>query len=420
MKGGGIGAISRDLDTLFGAGALGGLSDGYLLDRFVERREAAAFEVLVHRHGPMVWAVCRRVLRDSHDAEDAFQVTFLVLARRAASVMPREKLGNWLYGVAYQTARKARAKRSKRQGRESQVPDMPEPKAVSDASRDDLLEYLDRELSRLPEKYRSPVVMCDLEGMSHRQAASQLGWPVGTVSSRLLKARAMLARRLSRPGLLPSGGFLAVLIAQDVASASMPTQLVYSTARAASLFAAGQAVTVGLVSAEVIVITREVMRIMTMIKFTVIVAAVAGLTVITGLGTGATNLIGEQSPAAKSEIVRTSDKPGGGEPAESSDPLAELMNIIDIKAEGNIETVREKIARTREMGFKIAKLQGELDRLAGENAPAEKQVEMRRRLEAYKLVREGEREETDKLLEDWIFMFTQAKAALQKEKGQSR
>ena len=159
----------------------------------MERREGAVFEAIVRRHGPMVWGVCRRVLRDHHDAEDAFQATFLVLARKAASVMPREKLGNWLYGVAYQTAMKARAMRAKRRGREGQVPDMPEPMAVPDDLRDDLAESLDRELSRLPEKYRTPIILCDLEGRTHREAASQLGWPIGTVSSRLSRARSMLA-----------------------------------------------------------------------------------------------------------------------------------------------------------------------------------------------------------------------------------
>ncbi len=101
-------AVVRDLQTLFGPGVLGTLSDGQLLDRFLDRREGAVFEAIIRRHGPMVWGVCRRILRDHHDAEDAFQATFLVLARKAASIMPREKLGNWLYGVAYQTAMKAR------------------------------------------------------------------------------------------------------------------------------------------------------------------------------------------------------------------------------------------------------------------------------------------------------------------------
>src|SRR2546421_1571746 len=104
-------------------------TDGQLLDSFVRRRDSAALEAIVRRHGPMVWGVCRRVLRDHHDAEEAFQTTFLVLVRKAASLMTREKLGNWLYGVAYQTAMKARSMRARRRGREIQVPDMPEPEA---------------------------------------------------------------------------------------------------------------------------------------------------------------------------------------------------------------------------------------------------------------------------------------------------
>ena len=232
-------AAVRDLQTLFGMGVMGDFSDGQLLDRFVDRREGAVFEAIVHRHGPMVWGVCRRVLRDHHDAEDAFQATFLVLARKANSVMPREKLGNWLYGVAYQTAMKARAMRTKRRVREGQVTDMPEPEAVSQDHRDDLTEWLDTELSRLPKKYRSPIVLCDLEDRTHKEAASQLGWPIGTVSSRLSRARSMLAKRLSRRGVSPSAGSLAVLLAQESASAGMPTKLIGSTAQAASQFAAG-------------------------------------------------------------------------------------------------------------------------------------------------------------------------------------
>jgi DNA-directed RNA polymerase specialized sigma24 family protein len=125
----------HELQTLFEMGSLGGLSDGQLLDRFIDRREGAVFEAIVRRHGPMVWGVCRRVLRDHHDAEDALQATFLVLTRKANSVMIREKLGNWLYGVAYQTATKAKAMRAKRRAREGQVSDMPEPIVVPDEPR---------------------------------------------------------------------------------------------------------------------------------------------------------------------------------------------------------------------------------------------------------------------------------------------
>ena len=278
----------RDLQTLFEVGSLGGLSDGQLLDRFVARREGAVFEVIVLRHGPMVWGVCRRVLRDHHDAEDAFQATFLVLARKAASVMPREMLGNWLYGVAYQTALKARAARAKRRMRECQVSDTPEPMMVPHDLRDALADCLDGELSRLPEKYRIPIVLCDLEGRTHKEAASQLGWPIGTVSSRLSRARTLLASRLSRRGVSLSAGSLAVLLAQDVASAGMPTQLISSTAQAASLFAAGGAVTAGVVSAEVGDLIGEVLKVMLIGKLKIAMAMLLVASVFVAGGAGLT------------------------------------------------------------------------------------------------------------------------------------
>jgi RNA polymerase sigma factor (sigma-70 family) len=275
-------AAIRDLQILFESGAFGGLSDGQLLDRFVERREGPVFEAIVRRHGPMVWGVCRRVLRDHHDAEDAFQATFLVLARKAPSVLPREKLGNRLYGVAYQTARKARAMRTKRRARESQVSDMPQTEARSHDLRDDLTDLLDGELSRLPEKYRFAIVLCDLEGMAHKEAASQLGWPIGTVSSRLSRARAMLAKRLARRGMALSAGSLTVLLAQESATAGMPITLIGPTARAASLFAAGRAVTAGAVSAEVVALAGEVLKIMLLSRLKVAMAMllVASATVL--------------------------------------------------------------------------------------------------------------------------------------------
>jgi RNA polymerase sigma-70 factor (ECF subfamily) len=157
-------AAIRELGTLFNEGAVGMLSDGPLLDRFVERRDASASEAIVERYGLLVWGVCRRVLRDHHDVEDAFQATFLVLARKAASVMPREKLGNWLYGVAFHTAMNAKTTRAKRRVRERPACEMTEPEAVPDEHADELLSRLDREVARLPEKYRTPVILCELEG----------------------------------------------------------------------------------------------------------------------------------------------------------------------------------------------------------------------------------------------------------------
>src|SRR5215472_9372202 len=222
VKKSGMHAAMRELGTLFNEGAVGMLSDGQLLDRFVERRDASAFEAIVERYGPLVWGVCRRVLRDHHDAEDAFQATFVVLARKAASVMPREKLGNWLYGVAFQTAMKARATRAKRWVRERPAGEMTEPAAVADEHADELLSRLDREVARLPEKYRLPIILCELENKTHRQAAAQFGWPVGTVSGRLSRAKAMLASRLSRRDATLTVGALGGLLAADLAQAGVP------------------------------------------------------------------------------------------------------------------------------------------------------------------------------------------------------
>jgi RNA polymerase sigma factor (sigma-70 family) len=149
-----------------------GLTDGQLLGQFIEHRNEAAIAVLVRRHGPMVWGVCRRILANHQDAEDAFQATFLVLVRKARSVRRRDMVGNWLYGVANQTARKARAMAAKRRTRERQVTPLPEVREPADSSAE-LELLLDQELSRLPDKYRTAIVLCDLEGKTRKEAARQ-------------------------------------------------------------------------------------------------------------------------------------------------------------------------------------------------------------------------------------------------------
>jgi RNA polymerase sigma factor (sigma-70 family) len=211
-----------------------GLTDGQLLEDFVDRREGAALAALVRRHGPMVWGVCRRVLGNHHDAEDAFQATFLVLVRKAASVVPREMVGNWLYGVAHQTALKARATAAKRKGRERQVAEMPEPAGAEQDLWHDVWPLLDEELSRLPDKYRSAIVLCDLEGNTRKEAARLLGVPEGTLAAQVARGRVMLAKRLTQRGVVLSGGALATVLSQNVASAGVPAILV-DAARAAAL-----------------------------------------------------------------------------------------------------------------------------------------------------------------------------------------
>ena len=165
--------------------AASGPGDGPLLEQFVARRDEAAFAALLRRHGPMILGVCRRVLRHEQDAEDAFQATFLVLARRAAAVVPPQMVGNWLYGVAHQTAVKARATTAKRRARERQVMQMPDPAVADPDFWPELQPLLDRELSRLPDMYRVAMVLCDLEGKTRKEAARQLGVPEGTLAARV-------------------------------------------------------------------------------------------------------------------------------------------------------------------------------------------------------------------------------------------
>jgi RNA polymerase sigma factor (sigma-70 family) len=264
-----------------------GLTDGQLLEEYIGRRDDAAFAALVRRHGPMVWGVCRRVLRNSHDAEDAFQATFLVLVRKAASIARRELLANWLYGVAHQTALKARATAARKKGREWQVTQMPEPAVTEQDPWRDLQPLLDEALSRLPDRYRCVVVLCDLEGKTRKEAARSLGLPEGTVASRLVRARMMLAKRLRQRGVALSAGALAAALAQQAVSASVPSSVVSSTIQAASLFAAGQAAAAGAISGRVVALTEGVVQTMFVSRIKTAIAVVLMLGLV---ATGATLL----------------------------------------------------------------------------------------------------------------------------------
>ena len=208
------------------------LSDGRLLQRFLDERDEAAFELLLRRHGPMILGVCRRLLGNDADADDAFQAVFVVLVRKAAAFRSRRTVGDWLYGVAYHTALKARAASVKRRLKESQA----RPPLPSDAPGDlaDVLPLLDQELARLPAKYREPVVLCELQGHSRKETARQLGIPEGTLSSRLATARKLLAKRLSRCGLAITAGTLATLLTPKTATATVSAALAASTLEAAT------------------------------------------------------------------------------------------------------------------------------------------------------------------------------------------
>jgi RNA polymerase sigma factor (sigma-70 family) len=243
-------------------------TDRDLLEAFVSRQEEAAFEALLKRHGPMVLAVCRRVLGNAHDAEDAFQAVFLVLVRKAASIRRREVLGSWLYGVAYRTAQNAKAMNARRRIKERQAADRFRPREVAPAV------DLDKELSALPEKYRVAVVLCELEGRPRREVARLLGIAEGTLSSRLATARKMLAKRLSRHGSMLPG----------VVPGTVPAGLLASTLKAATLVAAGREAA-GVISASALALTEGMVKAMFLNKLKLLVAVlVVGGTL--GLGTG--------------------------------------------------------------------------------------------------------------------------------------
>jgi RNA polymerase sigma factor (sigma-70 family) len=315
------------------------LTDGQLLERFVSRRETAALEVLVRRHGPMVWGVCRRILSNHHDAEDALQATFLVLARKAASVRPSSMVGNWLYGVARQTALKARATVAKRRTRERQVVDMPDPAVKEQDFSGDLQALLDQELSRLPDKYRVAIVLCDLEGETRKQVARQLGLPEGTLAGRLTRGRAMLAKRLARHGLAVTGGALAALLSQTAASACVPNSALSSTIKALTMVAAGKTAAAGLVSAKVAALTEGVVKAMLLNKLKIVAVLVltlcllgSGTTVVTYHALAAAQKEATKEPAPKPQ-TKVPDAPAA-KPKEDKELHQGTWHVVEVKVGG--------------------------------------------------------------------------------------
>lgn len=284
--------LQRDLATLFGSGTIAGLTDRELVHRItratVDQAEAeACFEILVERHGPMVLRVCRNVLRDPHDAEDAFQATFLVLAKRIRSIRKLDSVGCWLHGVAARVSARARVEAAKRRRREREGGRL----AVVSAVEDDENELQDvrvqEEALRLPERYRAVIVLCYWEGLTHEQAAQRLGCPIGTVRSRVARARDLLRRRLIRRGVAPGA-------LEDGATPSVPLVLSRITVQAASKVAAGEALS-QVVAARVAGLTSHVVWSLLMTKIQL--AAIPGLFVfLTSIGLGYGALAPQSEP----------------------------------------------------------------------------------------------------------------------------
>ena len=317
MDSGQYGAVLQHVRHLFGGGTVAGLAEGELLERFVTRRDEAAFEALVERLGPMVLGVCRRILHDPHDAEDAFQATFLVLVKKAHSVRDPSLLANWLYGVALKVASRARARVARRRAVEQSGQDQAAEEAIAmdaSASREpehrELRTVLDQEIGRLPASYRAPIVLCCFGGLTHEEAAAQLRWPVGTVRSRMARGRDRLRQRLARRGVsVPAGVLAATLAAEAQARTVVPLALIAVTTRAAMGITAGSAV--GVVPASVETLTREVMKSMVLHKVKAIAVAVMALAVAgSSAGVLARQGGGGGAPAADGGPPATDGEPG--------------------------------------------------------------------------------------------------------------
>jgi zinc protease len=342
MASGDRGAVVDALGRLFEAGTAVGLGEAQLLERFLTRGDESAFEAILRRHGPMVLGVCRRVLDDPHDVADAFQATFLVLVKKARSIRARDNLGTWLYGVARRVAVRARVNARRRNARERTGLDAEGLDVDPGASRGDRLEaqelrsILDDELERLPMSYRAPVILCDLEGRTHEQAAAQLGCPVGTVKSRLSRGREWLRSRLVRRGVAPSAGLLAAALAAESAHA-VPAELMNGTLGAAARLAAGRAVAAGASSAGAAALTKGVLRSMWLTKLKLAAAALAAVALAT---TGVRALVarapappGPQQAAASPlprQEAAPSNRPADTPPSERAVERFRLANGLKV------------------------------------------------------------------------------------------
>ena len=316
MSGGDPSGVLRDIGTLFSNGMLGGLTDRQLLERFVNRNDSSAedaFTILLERHGPMVWGVCRRLLPDRDAAADAFQATFLVLVRRASAVRVDDSLGPWLYGVSRRVAARARATSLRRRARETggvEAVAGPAP----DPGRAERLAILDEEIGRLPERQRAAVVLCDLEGLPHEEAARRLGCPVGTVESRLSRGRQRLRDRLVRRGLAPAAAALWAEMARE-ASAAMPAALIKHTARFVTSSPAAGAVPVAVTA-----LAEGVIQMMWLARLKPLVAVAAALI----LATAGVAVQGRQQPAPEGarEQAKTAPPPTAGAGAAAVPDMA--------------------------------------------------------------------------------------------------
>ncbi|CAN5482460.1 hypothetical protein BH10PLA2_BH10PLA2_27600 [soil metagenome] len=315
------------------------MTDAQLLNAFLTSRAEAAFEAILRRHGPMIFGVCKRFLPNQHDAEDAFQAVFIVFARRAGSIRPQSQLANWLYGVALKTAKKTRAYLGKKRQRERSVAVVPDIAEPHNETWTEFWSLLDQELAGLPSIYRGPIILCDLEGKSRRQAAHALGILEGTLSGRLARARKQLAARLRRRGMSLSGAALAAALVGGGASAALPPELAATTT--SSIFALTGTTAVAGVALGITSISQGVIRSMIIAKVWQSSALLAVALVVTGGGIGVLTGKGHHSVQVAASELQTGNQATDKRKVFLDQVQEELKQIQQAKS----RLVREKTVK---------------------------------------------------------------------------
>ena len=337
MPGADRGIVRRQLDRLFRDGTLSGVAESQLLDRYRTRRDETAFEALVDRHGPMVLGLCRRMLHDPRDIEDAFQATFLVLVKKAPAIRDGHLLANWLYGVAYKVASRARKTAFRRRARETSS-DFTALPAPDHAFTSELTPILDEELARLPDKFRAPLILCYLNGKTHEEAAELLHCPVGTVRSRMARGRDLLRTRLTHRGISPTAAIIGTgpTWSIPILTEAVPPALILATTQAALQLGSSQTIKAGAIAASVLTLTQGAVTTMnlTTLKWTSLsllattVSATGVVAVAYSSGPGAQGpasaTVAAQQPTSSPDMIK------GSIPQEKSPVLLRLEHVEEI------------------------------------------------------------------------------------------
>jgi len=372
--------VVQNIRRWVGEDGAGALSDRDLLRQYLTSKDEAAFAALVKRHGPMVLGICQRMLRHAQDAEDAFQATFLVLARKAGAIRKQDSVGGWLYSVAFRVAKKLQATAARRRAREHPLRDGPHAASSDDLSWREVQGVLGEELNRLGDKYRAPLLLCYLQGKTRDEAAGQLGWDLNVLRGRLERGRALLRARLTRRGVSLATALLAMGLAEGQAagiSAALLSRALEAATCVAPATAAG-----GVVSAQVAALTQGVIQAMFLTKVKSIVVGLAALAFVgTGAGLVTYRTLATEAGPAPTAAVQKQAEPGK-QAKEEMDPFKLRQEIERLKIE--LAKTRLELLQAQEQ-IQILKVQADAER---ERAVHEAEARARMEVERLRLLKE--------------------------------